>query len=241
MKNDLVFTKWQQIYTDSLIIHEKLEIAHRDILRIIEKLIKDLRNYNRKNFQLKHQEIIQESTFTNRQWRTYKKYFLNKPAFSLLMMRLSGPRVFVWQREFNQAFYEMEQALQQHENASWIEARENWKLARKEETDTIKLFVDYATKQWSKKANMYYMNITKMTYKALELVNYNQPIREILNWIGLWFLMVAELKVIELLKQWMEDWLHYKEIYINARDWLQEFANLLPSTKKTFDIQKHII
>ena len=44
------------------------------------------------------------------------------------------------------------------------------KEVRKSVTDTIKNFVAYATNQGSRSASMYYANITKMEYAALELV-----------------------------------------------------------------------
>ena len=225
MKNELVFTKRDEILTTSLVIAEKLETAHRNILQIIRNVIADL---SADKSAVKFPEIFNKSTFKDKRWIEHEMFILNKSAFSMLMMRLHSKRAIKWQRTFNQAFYEMEHALLQHQNATWIEARDNWKVARLNETDIIKEFVSYATKQGSKSANMYYMNITKMTYKALELINCNQPIREILDWIWLGFLMIAELKVIELLRYGMQEWLHYKEIYRNAKDWLQDFADLMP-------------
>jgi len=232
MKNELVFTKWNVIYTDTLIISKKTWISHDNILKKIRKLIKELDNLTRQNIRVKFPEIIKEESFINDRNREYKKFILNKPAFSLFMMRLSWPKVFLWQREFNQGFYVMEQTLLQKENASWIESREQWKIARAEESDKIKEFVEYATSQGSKKASYYYKHFTNATYKALEIVWANQPIRDSLDGMWLWFLMIAELKVVQLIDQGMQEWLHYKEIFINCRDWLKEFADTLPKLNK---------
>ena len=39
MENELVYTQWKNTFTTSLIIAEKIEVNHRDILRNIRKLI----------------------------------------------------------------------------------------------------------------------------------------------------------------------------------------------------------
>jgi len=82
---------------------------------------------------------------------------------------------------FINAFSEMKNIIQEHTNTSWIEARETGKTERLAETDKIRQFVDYATEQGNTKAKYYYSLFTNMTYKALELVNCETPIREILN------------------------------------------------------------
>jgi phage regulator Rha-like protein len=107
---------------------------------------------------------------------------MNEEAFIILVMNLSSyDKAKMVQMLFVRAFHNMKQILQQHTNASWIEARETGKIERLAETDTIRDFVDYAEKQGNTKARFYYSTLTKMTYKALELVNCETPIRDILN------------------------------------------------------------
>ena len=114
--------------------------------------------------------------------KTYKSYNLNEQAFIILVMNLSNyDKARTVQLMFVKAFWNMRQILQEHLSASWIEARASGKVDRIDETDKIKEFVEYATKQGNSKASFYYSSFTKMTYKALELVNSETPIREILN------------------------------------------------------------
>lgn len=73
--------------------------------------------------------------------------------------------------QFIKAFRKMQAELEKGKHSlDWRTNRETGKIERLSLTDTIKDFVEYATSQGSKSAKMYYMNITKMEYKALELI-----------------------------------------------------------------------
>lgn len=234
MENELVFTQWEKILTDSTIISWKLEISHKHLLESIRKLIIDLDNLVAETSSDKNYIFIKESTFKDKRWKEWPMFILNKPAFSLLMMRLSWKKVFKFQESFNKAFYEMEQIILQHQNASWIKSRDEWKVVRLQETDKIQEFIEYAKTQWSNNSNFYYKHITNATYKALELLWENQPIRDTLNNIWLWMLWIAELKVINSLDKWMKQWLHYKEIFLLAKQDLEELAKILPKFDRKF-------
>lgn len=230
LQNDLVQVMNWEIFTTSKIIAEKLEVPHKNFLRTIEKIISRKENLGAPGRTPKFPQKFIKTTFEH--WKTkikYDWYLINEPAFVKIVMQLSQyKKADIVQDEIIQAFFEMKQIILQKQNASWIESRNQWKEIRKQETDKIKEFVDYATKQWSTKAQFYYSNMTKLTYKALELLWNNQPIRDTLNSIWLWMLWVAEIKVLQCLERWMKDWLHYKEIYLLAKQELEEFAKILP-------------
>ena len=230
METELVFTGWNDIYCDSMKIAEKLEVKHADLLRTIKKIIKRKQVAGERI--VNSQKFI-ETEFTNKQGRTYKKYNLKEPAFIKLVMQLKGyEKAEIVQDMFVEAFMNMKKVLQQHTNTSWIEARESGKVHRLEETDKIKEFVEYAKAQWSTQAQYYYANITKMTYRALELLNHDRPIREILSRIWLTYLAVAEDQVIMNLEKGMNEWLHYKEIYAMTKANLEKFCDFLPEQTK---------
>ena len=231
METELVFTGGNDIYCDSIKIAEKLEVKHADLLRTINKIIKRKKQVAGERI-VSSQKFI-ESEFTNKQGRTYKKYNLNEPAFIKLVMQLKGyEKAEIVQDMFVEAFMNMKKVLQQHTNTSWIEARETGKVHRLEETDKIKEFVEYAKAQGSTQANYYYANITKMTYRALELLNHDRPIREILSRIWLTYLAVAEDQVVMNLEKGMKEWLHYKEIYAMTKANLEKFCDFLPDQTK---------
>jgi hypothetical protein len=122
----------------------------------------------------------------------------------------------------------MEQMLVNQSNEEWKRVREQTKLARKVETDTIKDFIEYAKKQGSSKAEWYYKHFTTATYKALKLLEHNKPkTRELLDMMELSQLVIAEDIISKLIKQEMEAGEHYKVIYEKAKNKLQEFAETI--------------
>ena len=105
------------------------------------------------------------------------------------------------------------------------------KDARKSLTDVIKDFVDYATEQGSKSAKMYYTNITKMEYAALELTQQAKTakcdglnFRDTLDCMDLCFLSTAEQVAKNAIKQGMDVNMHYKDIYQLAKDKVFAYA-----------------
>jgi len=221
MKNELVFTKQSEVWSDSLIFAYNFNLPHTEIRRKIKNLTME-------NPMLK--TMFVEVDYTNDRNRTYKKYLLNRDGYMFLVMNTHTEGANKVKLRFIQAFNHMERALMNQENATWIEAREEGKQSRLEETNVIKKFVDYATEQGSKSAKFYYANITKMTYKALEMLDQNKttPIREFITGAELWNLRLAEEKVTESLIQGMSDELHYKEIYILAKQELIQLMDLMP-------------
>ena len=163
-----------------------------------------------------------ESTFTNKQGRTYKMYEMNKNAYMLLAMQLSKyDKAFQVQVAIIEAFEKMAIALQNQHNVSWLELRKDSKQIRKQETDTIKEFVDYATSQGSTSAKLYYMNITKLTNKALEFIIQDKtgtPVRDISSIENLGFIIALDKRAEKAIKYGMEQKLHYKDIFQFCKD-----------------------
>jgi hypothetical protein len=113
-------------------------------------------------------------------------------------------------------------------DTKFLEARQQAKLGRREETDVIKDFVEYATNQGSQNAKMYYINITKATYKALELMIQKKPaLRDTLNIYELAELLLAERVAKNSLKKYMELGRHYKDIYKSVAEDLEQFGKTL--------------
>lgn len=224
MKDDLVFTDKSGIYADSVTIAEKLEVRHSDLLRTIEDLLKKFDSSHQRSEIVKNERsgaIFKKSTFINKRGRKYPMWCMNEQGFSSLVMQLGKyKKAFEIQDMFIKAFFRMKEALLNHQNASWISTRKKGKAVRLLETDVIKDFVDYATSQGSKSAKMYYMNITKMTNKALELliqVDGKTPLRDLANVTELGFIAVVDDRAKKALQEGMRRELPYKEIYQFAK------------------------
>lgn len=232
LSTELVFTWQGDIFTTSVLVAEKLEVPHLKIVNVIEKILERRKKYPPladSTFSEKWQKFI-ETTTINKQKREYKSYDMNKKAFMKLIMKIDKyEKAEIIQDMFIDAFENMVSILQEHSNSSWIEARETGKVERLAETDKIKQFVDYATEQGNTKAKYYYSLFTNMTYKALELVNCETPIREILNRVWLAYLAELERQVQYELEKWMNEKLDYKHIYANCKDRIIRYCEFIPS------------
>ncbi len=230
IETELVQVKNWEIFTTSKIIAEKLEVPHLRILNTIEKIIQKNKDLGVAGKTPKFEEKFIETEFEH--WKTKiknKMILLNEPAFTRFIMNAwNYDKAYIIQTSFIQAFFHMKKVLQEHTNASWIEARQEWKIDRKAETDVIKKFVEYATEQWSTKAQFYYKHITNMTYKALELVNQEKPIRDLLNRIWLQYLAEVERQATYALEEWMEKELPYKYIYDLAKERVEKYCEFIP-------------
>ena len=226
--NELVIRTGDDIFTDSLIFAEKLDLNHKDVL-------KDIRNLTATN-----SSIIPEfkiTQWTNTRNRTYDKMVMSKKGFMSLMMNTNvSPQkkqlLYKIQNDFIDAFQKMEEIILkeqlQKENLEWSLSREQGKQIRLQTTDTIKEFVEYATVQGSDKASFYYKHFTKATYKALQFMQQAKPgLRDTLDLLQLHQLILAEDLCKRSIAKYMKQQLHYKEIYILVKLDIENFAKSL--------------
>lgn len=224
----LVELKKGEICTTSLKFAEEFCINHTHVLEKIRKLTIEYP-------MVKNQFI--EDTFTNDRNRDYTFFWMTRDGYLTLIMN-TGARgksvklLFEKKQLFIQAFNEMEKLILKKQtnenNLEWKKTREQGKNIRLELTDQIKDFVDYATKQGSKNANMYYSNITKMQYKALDLLQQKSPkIRDTLDLLELNQLLLAENIAKKTIKKCMVEQMHYKEIYLLTKQAVENFAKVV--------------
>jgi phage regulator Rha-like protein len=207
-----------------------LDVPHKVLVNTIDNFLSKRKN-NGLAVPLKFPQIFKEGTFKNRMGRTYRMYEMNEQAYMKLCMQLKGyEKAEVVQDAIIEAFSLMKTALLNQQNASWLEARKSGKQVRRLETNTIKDFVEYATKQGSKSASKYYMSITKMTNKALELLNkskYGDPLRDLLTIQQLGFIQMLEIRATQSIQVGMEENLPYKYIYKYAKSEVNKLADSL--------------
>jgi Rha family phage regulatory protein len=209
--------------TTSLIIAEHFGKAHKNVLQAIDNLGCS-EQFSRLNFQ--------PSDFVNSRGKTYKGYVITRDGFSMLVMGFTGTKAMQWKEKFLAAFNAMEKALlKQSNDVDWKAARLQLKSVRQETTDAIKDFVTYATAQGSQNAKMYYANITNMEYKALGLLQQAKQtegnFRDTLDLLQISQLQLAETLASKAIQKGMQDELHYKEIYIYAKQKIEDFASSL--------------
>ena len=235
MKNALVHTKRDEVYTDSKIIADRLEVPHKVVIQTIERTIAKQSKNNGTVKPLKFPQKFIESSFKNKMGRTYKMYELNEQAYLKLAMQLSGyEKAEIVQDQMIEAFTIMKQQVLNMQNNSWIAKRDETKQIRQKETDVIKDFIEYATKQGSNNANKYYMNITKMTNKALELLMQTddyKPLRDLATITELGFIQMLDLRATQAIEDGVKRQLPYKEIYKYAKEEAEKLSDSLAFKK----------
>ncbi len=215
--NDLV-TK--EMTTTSRIIAEYFGKAHKNVIRAIENL-QSSDEFNKHNFE--------PIDFQDDKGRTYQEYVITRDGFTILVMGFTGKKAMVWKLKFLEAFNSMEaEILKNRSNLDWKAARLQGKAVRKQTTDTIQDFVEYATKQNSINAKMYYANLTKMEYKALDMLEQSKGssgnFRDTLDLMQIGFLQVAENIASTAIRKGMDENMHYKEIYVFAKEKVTIYA-----------------
>jgi len=224
--NDLITLKGKHVKTNSIIIAEKFGKQHKNVVKKIEQILSEEKNDGVAglNFKL--------SSYQSEQNKELPMYEMNRRGFTELVLGFTGKKARHWRRRFLDAFEAMEKALLQKQNLSWKQLRLDGKKARHELTDEIQSFIEYATNQGSRSAQMYYRQITKMTNQALFLIGCKAPqdFRDMLDNMQLAFLQSAEFVARNGLREGMESGMHYKDIYKLARDKVRAFAGTVGQT-----------
>lgn len=223
-----------EIFCDSSMVARKFGVQH---IRVVEKM----KILAPKLEDMRVQKVSSQKPGFDPQFKTeqriyhgskYVVYLMNRDCFMLLSMRFDTKRARKWQGQFLAAFNAMEnQILIEASNRGdkgWITARFQGKIARLEETDAIKKFVDYATDQGSKNAGTYYKHITNATYKALDLLVQKKPkLRDTLNVMDIGMLASMEHYAQRLLLRYMELGREYHDIYNTVRDDLVKYGKTI--------------
>ena len=227
---ELVEVKRNEIYCDSHIVAKKFGLKNAYIVDRIKKVIEDIG-------ELRVNGVDPQVMKEEREYRgnKYTAYLMNRDFFSFLVMRFKGKKAIEWQLKFIAAFNAMEKRiLSADSNATdplWLGQRDQGKIARLEETDVIKEFVDYATSQGSTKAQYYYKHITNATYKALGLMVQSRPkLRDTMDLYEISELLLAERIAKNAIKRYMDLGRHYKDIYTSVKDDLIAFGSGLKIT-----------
>ena len=210
--------------TDSLLVAKEFGKRHDNVIQTIKKMGCSP-EFSLLNFK--------ERDYTDDRGKSQIMYEITRDGFMGLVMGFTGKKAWNCKEKFIHAFNLMEKVIQQRTDTEWLEQRQTGKVARRELTDAIQAFVEYATDQGSKNSRHYYSNITKMSHKALFLVSQAspKPFRDMLDTMQLSFLIVAEEICRSALFDGMNQRLHYKEIYKLAKQRVEAYAVMLPTTR----------
>lgn len=234
MKEDLtpihVFQKRGELFTTSIDVADKFGKQHAHVLRSVRAILENDAELNGSDFGLVN---FKETSYLDEKNERRPMYEMTRSGFSILAMGFTGKKALQWKIKYEQAFSKMETALLNQKNLSWQANRQQGKLSRLEETDTIKLFTEYAANQGSTKPHYYYKHLTNATYKALFIVTDKFPgsFRNLLDNSQLSFLATAEIVAGKALQDGMSQGLFYKDIYLLAKARLEALAATIGQTK----------
>lgn len=225
--NSLVSTGKGQLLTNTLVVAEGMNIEHRAVMTLVDKYAERLKTRGILTFEML------KKTKGERRGRKMRYAVINESQFIFLctLMR-NSEEVLEFKDLLTKEFMRQRKVLNslavQKQNLEWQKTRSQGKLIRREETDVIKEFVEYAKSQGSSRPEMYYVNLSKATNKALFIVQDKFPnLREVLNTIQLVHVTTADSVVSMAIKEGMKKELHYKDIYKLCKERLEAFAELV--------------
>ncbi|WP_051326991.1 Rha family transcriptional regulator [Desulfatibacillum aliphaticivorans] len=220
--------------TTSLTIADKFGKRHSNVIQTIRNLEANgcPREFNELNFKL--------VDYWDAKGEQRPMYQITRDGFMMLAMGFTGKKAMGIKVQFIRAFNSMEALCRHLTDPLWLTYRDQTKQARDELAASIKDFVEYAEGQGSKGAGYYYGNITKMIYKALFPGRYSANIagdfRDTLSRPELEYLASAEHVAAKALDEGIQEGLPYKEIYSQAGDRIQMFAQGSEPTYQQFNL-----
>jgi Rha family phage regulatory protein len=208
-------------------VAEVFNKPHKRVLHAISQM-EIPEEFNRTNFR--------PIEYTDSKGRTQPEMLMSRDGFSLLAMGFTGAKAMGWKLKFLAAFNQMEQSLlKQADGLEWKAARLQIKAVRKSFTNAVQDFVEYATAQGSQSAKMYYANITKMEYAALGMLDKQKTalgnFRDTLDIMDISALNMAEIVAKQALEEGIQEGMHYKEIYLHAKQKVTAYAQAVTFTR----------
>ena len=101
---ELVVMKNKQAITTSLKVAETFEKNHRDVLRAIDNLKKDVRNFA---------QMFEETKEPDSYGRPRRVIYMNRDGFTLLAMGFTGDKALQFKLKYIEAFNKMEQMIKE--------------------------------------------------------------------------------------------------------------------------------
>ena len=211
--NDLVQIIKEQAICTSRDVAANFGKRHKQVLRDIDSLIKDMP---------KNEPIFYETKLPDEYGRNQRAYIMNRDGFTLLAMGFTGKKALVWKLKYIEAFNAMEKVLHEKLTLEWRETRAAGKLTRKAETDIIQKLIEYAKEQGSQNSDKLYIVYSRLANKAAGV-----KCRDVASIKELNHLEEAEEMILKVIRRDMAQDVHYKEIYQNCKRQLEAWQEVL--------------
>ena len=172
-------------------------------------------------------KMYRKSSYIDSRGRRKTLYLMNRDGFTLLTMGFTGQEALSWKMKYIGAFNKLELALIQQQTPLWQDTRSYQKSIRRQETDIIKLFVQYAENQGSSHAERYYQLFSSLADKAAGIEQ-----RDYADAGQLHQLAMIEKIIGDCIAQGIENQTPYKGIYTECKARIEQFQGLLGITAR---------
>lgn len=165
--NDLVILQDEQAITTSLKVAEVFGKRHNNVLRAIEIAISTVRNFEQS------EKAFIKSSYVDATGKSNPMYYLNRDAFSFVVMSFTGEKAAEFKWKYIQAFNAMErkiiELMAERKSAEWLEVRSATKAGYRELADTIQtVLIPLARKQGSTAPDkVFFVNYAKSINKRI--------------------------------------------------------------------------
>jgi len=107
METNLIQVKENKTVTTSIIVAEKFNKEHRNVLRKIESIISEIKTGSK----LSASKFFEKSETKDAHGQNRPMYYMNRDGFTLLAMGFTGKEALVWKIKYIEAFNAMEKKL----------------------------------------------------------------------------------------------------------------------------------
>ncbi|CAH9015564.1 Rha family regulatory protein [Vibrio phage 242E40-1] len=225
--NDLVIMRDEIPVVSTFELYERMGYKeHRNLKETIDKHIDSFNEFGDMRF-----ETVKP--LGKKGGRPVKCYLLNEDQFTFLAMMMKNTKEVVdlkvkIAKEFIRMRQTIANLITQRQDPQWQNVRADGKAVYLQKTDVIKQFVEYAKAQGSTSAERYYSNLARMENNALFFIERKyKNMREIMTIKQLMQIATADDVVEKAIQEGMDNKMHYKDIYLLAKERVIAFANII--------------
>lgn len=231
MNELMIFERHGAAVVSSRVIAENFEKRHQEVIYAIEGRKcscegKGCKKCNNRGYQQLglFQEISDKSHLSKLFIKSYymdsmnrsqREYLMTRDGFSLLAMGFTGPKALDWKLKYIEAFNRMEAIVKERQSSEWLITRNQGKLVRRNEADTIAQLIEYAEAQGSQNMRKQAYNIYTKLVNSLVGIESGQ--RETVPFKTLSTIAFLEDMILHTISEEMAQGVYYKEIYNHCK------------------------
>ena len=237
LASEVITVKDDESWTDSLLIAEKFNKQHKDVLKVIKNLGCS-EEFSRRNFA--------PSDYIDERGKKQPMFRISRDGFALLAMGFTGKEAMEWKEKYIAAFNWMEKQLRSKKinrnDPAWLEARANTIPVRKDFTAMLKPVVDMAVAEKGKGIEKgMYASYTRMLYSSFMVIEQKENIKEVrdrMNAIQLTHLATLETIARKVIDECINALTPWRDIYYILKEKALLFGSMIDKTMPGFNVKQ---